>query len=140
MPVLRLNPLPQAALAQLSSHLIFAAEPLLGAPNPIWVNFIEQSIIPLYDSVFPKIPESREIISLAHGAFVIGVRIVSGRHVSKHVVDWNVPVRVQIRVNILCWMSGYLLERGSKIRIGNMIATSRSMPFARSGWSKSHRT
>src|SRR5262245_51940033 len=61
-PVLGLHPVPQAALPQLPRPLIFSPEPLLGTPNPIRVNLIQQGIIPLDDFVLPQIPESREVL------------------------------------------------------------------------------
>src|SRR5277367_1339771 len=92
--ILRLSPFPQAALAQLSSELIFSAEPLLGTSNPIRVNLIEQSVISLDDSVLPQIPESREVIANAHGAVVVWVRVVPGRRICERTERTVLPVRL----------------------------------------------
>jgi hypothetical protein len=46
-PVLRLDSLPEASLAELFSHLVFSTEPLLSTSNPVGVNFVRRSSVQL---------------------------------------------------------------------------------------------
>src|SRR3984885_5609890 len=120
-PVLGLHPLPKTSLSKLSAQLVFSPEPLLSSPDSIRVNLVQEGIISFDDSVFPYVPETCEIVAETHGAFVVGVRVVSSRLISASAGRTLAPVRVQIRVDVLCWMSGHLLKRRSKIRIRNML-------------------
>src|SRR5690348_9494026 len=120
-PILRLDPLPKATPTQLPCKLILTPEPLLGTPDPVRVDLIEQPIISLDHAVFPEIPEAGEVVLYVHRALVFAVVVVTGGRVGDD-AEWTVsPVRVQVGVDVPRRMPGDLLERRGEIGVGDIV-------------------
>src|SRR3984893_11817996 len=73
------------------------------------MDLVQQRVVALDDLVLPDVPEARKVVPEAHRAFIVGIRVVSGRQTRSH-LEWAIPICVEVCIDVSGWMPRHLLE------------------------------